>query len=622
MLPVHRTGSWGLRDYGVDGQLGLEKTPEEYVEKMVAVFREVKRVLRDDGTLWLNLGDSYATSGSGAGQSNSEKSEGAICDGFRDAKYLNQRNPKTAVSGLKPKDLCGIPWRVALALQKDGWYLRQDIIWHKPNPMPESVRDRCTKAHEYIFLLSKKPQYFYDAEATKEPMADSSVVRLSQNIDSQMGSDRVPGKTNGNMKAVGRRSIKPVGIIGESENRGQTPGPLPSGNKRNKRSVWTVNDLTNFVFWILETHPEIDVSKYFDIEKKDVWTVTTKPYSEAHFATFPPDLILPCILAGCPQEVCKKCGEPRRRVVEHTAAAAQRVGGDANWHKNNGDRPGGFYDAQNKTTGWTDCGCKQYFCNNCKKFLTPELVDGIMSVKGDNYAIQGHREKEKVLTGVGKEKVSRTAGAGGVVEADSLLCKKDMSDLWHRILREKDATDLFSEMWGSVADTKRESQRVSKGDTPSKLQGGISKQGRVQSNPDTEEICNGASLLDGATLGAEINQKRGSSSQKRGKERQQAGESCDKTKDNSPRHSVVSVLQQEFQSEIACPFCLSSQISIERADFRPGIVIDPFMGSGTTAVVAYQNNRHYVGVELNPDYCKLKRIQEERDKYALFNTDN
>jgi DNA modification methylase len=230
---------WGLRDYGVDGQLGLEPTPEEYVANMVEVFREVRRVLRDDGTLWMNIGDSYATSPAG----NFGKDMPAPADGGR----YRENKPKMdwARGGLKQKDLCGIPWRVAFALQADGWYLRQDIIWHKPNPMPESVTDRCTKSHEYVFLLSKSARYFYDADAIKEPVTQSTAERLTQpTLDRQNGSNRVPGKTNGNMKAVGNIDT------------------------RNKRSVWTV---------------------------------TTAPYSKAHFATFPPKLIEPCILAGCPE---------------------------------------------------------------------------------------------------------------------------------------------------------------------------------------------------------------------------------------------------------------------------------------------------------------------------------
>jgi len=198
---------WGLRDYGVDGQMGLEATVEDYVENMVKVFREVKRVLRDDGTLWLNLGDVYAGYW---GKKYAHKPFGANRDPD-ETTPPNKRSPDFKKASFKPKDLIGIPWRVAFALQADGWYLRQDIIWHKPNPMPESVKDRCTKAHEYIFLMSKSARYYYDADAIKEAV-----------------------KING----------------------------------RNKRSVWTV---------------------------------TTARYKKAHFATFPPKLIEPCILAGCPK---------------------------------------------------------------------------------------------------------------------------------------------------------------------------------------------------------------------------------------------------------------------------------------------------------------------------------
>lgn len=189
---------FGLRDYGHPGQLGLERSPDAFVQELVAVFREVRRVLRDDGTLWLNLGDSYG----------------------------------------KEKQLLGIPWRVGLALQADGWHLRQDIIWHKPNPMPESVRDRCTKAHEYIFLLTKSPRYYFDSEAIKEPAVKGAA-----------GSSFNKGKTATHQ-------------MGRSSDRDRA-----DSSTRNRRSVWTVS---------------------------------TKPFKEAHFATFPPDLIEPCVLAGCP----------------------------------------------------------------------------------------------------------------------------------------------------------------------------------------------------------------------------------------------------------------------------------------------------------------------------------
>ena len=228
---------YGLRDYGVEGQAGLEATPEEYIANMVKVFAEVKRVLRDDGTLWLNIGDSYA--GYHGNKNKSYEDAPSNKGGY----FESQRKSTANKHGLKQKDLIGIPWMLAFSLRADGWYLRQDIIWAKPNPMPESVRDRCTKSHEYIFLFSKKPKYYFDNAAIAETLAESSKKRLSQDVENQQGSERVPGKTNGAMKAVSK------------------------GETRNKRSVWTVS---------------------------------TKPYKGAHFATFPPDLIKPCILAGCP----------------------------------------------------------------------------------------------------------------------------------------------------------------------------------------------------------------------------------------------------------------------------------------------------------------------------------
>ena len=199
---------WGLRDYGVEGQLGLESTPEEYVARMVEVFREVRRVLKPQGTLWLNLGDCYG----------------------------------------KGKQLVGIPWRVAFALQADGWYLRQDIIWHKPNPMPESVRDRCTKAHEYIFLLAKSEKYFFDSGSIRETAT------------SEKGKGVTGRGKNASARAVGCNGRQP-----QQDHSGWMGG---DGKTRNRRSVWTV---------------------------------TPKPFNGAHFATFPTDLIEPCILAGCPQ---------------------------------------------------------------------------------------------------------------------------------------------------------------------------------------------------------------------------------------------------------------------------------------------------------------------------------
>lgn len=252
-----------LRNYGKDGQIGLENTPEEYIQKLVEVFREVRRVLKRDGTLWVNIADSYAGSGKGASNypSNAEKykqgtNKGSVGSGIS----------KTTSSLCKSKDLIGIPWMLAFALRADGWYLRQDIIWQKPNPMPESVKDRCTKSHEYIFMLSKSPRYYFDGESIAEPVTDSSMKRYEQNIQEQKGSERVPGKSNGNMKAaLPRYGGKKYTEHPDKFYRTKSANAYDPRPKRNKR---------------------------------DVWTVSTKPYKGAHFATFPDTLITPCVLAG------------------------------------------------------------------------------------------------------------------------------------------------------------------------------------------------------------------------------------------------------------------------------------------------------------------------------------
>ena len=260
----------------IDSQLGLEETPEQYIKAMVEVFRCVWDVLADDGTLWLNIGDSYARQGGKV----SEQSR--HWDGRKnDPGAMHTTRHVDNMPGYKPKDLIGIPWMLAFALRADGWYLRQDIIWHKPNPMPESVQDRCTKAHEYIFLLSKSQKYYFDNEAIAEPLASASIARLSQtNLENQKGSDRVPGKTNGNMKAVYCGSDKPY--IGKST-KDYGAGGAQDASATKARIV-----------------DRILSGEITTRNKRSVWTVTTKPYKGAHFATFPPDLITPCILAGAP----------------------------------------------------------------------------------------------------------------------------------------------------------------------------------------------------------------------------------------------------------------------------------------------------------------------------------
>lgn len=255
---------YGLRNYGVDGQIGLEESVEEYISKMIDVFREVRRVLRSDGTLWLNIGDSYAGSGKG-------RNANGIYSSAKCKESIGQRNGtlhKSVVTGeYKRKDLFGIPWLLAFALRADGWYLRQDIIWYKPNCMPESSRDRCTKSHEYIFLLSKSPKYYFDYQAIKEP-------------------------------AVGFNNVPPAGSKGTLKPNSR----LRKGNAKTFRggSVYTGNkSFNNSECHERESHGNRENETGLR-NKRSVWSIATKGYKGAHFATFPPALIEPCILAGSP----------------------------------------------------------------------------------------------------------------------------------------------------------------------------------------------------------------------------------------------------------------------------------------------------------------------------------
>jgi DNA modification methylase len=265
---------WGLRDYGMNGQLGLEKTPDEFIAKLIAIFEEVRRILRKDGTCWVNMGDSYA---SGPRDRTREQAvakstlNGTTVSQEQSLKQINKINGE-----IKPKDLVGIPWMLAFALRSAGWYLRQDIIWHKPNPMPESVTDRCTKAHEYIFLLSKSRNYFYDAEAIKEEASTNSHARIAR---AKEGHKTMPSeKING----LRPRKLAEAGS-GTTLNTSFDAAMVHMVEQRNKRSVWSVN---------------------------------SQAMSEAHFATFPERLIDDCIKAGTSEHgCCSECGAPWERLV-------------------------------------------------------------------------------------------------------------------------------------------------------------------------------------------------------------------------------------------------------------------------------------------------------------------
>lgn len=329
---------WGLRDYGVSGQIGLEQSLGEHLDMMVKVFREVRRVLRKDGTLWLNYGDAYASAPNGRSAAD-VKAIGNDDRTFRD-KPMSTVGPVYRVGSpghqsgragrsgnlrdfggagtngvgipdgrvvaggyMKPKDRMLLPARVAIALQEDGWWVRDEIVWHKPNPMPISVRDRTTPAHEMLYLLSKSNRYYYDQEAIKEPIADASKKRYAQEtLNTQTGGFKQDAYESG---IVGQRSRsrRPAEII----------KTLAGSTHRNRRSVWTV---------------------------------PTKPFTESHFATFPPDLIEPCILAGSPEQCCSKCGAPVVRLTEKAFIPQQDVSSEK------GIRGAGTQKPLDKSSGW------------------------------------------------------------------------------------------------------------------------------------------------------------------------------------------------------------------------------------------------------------------------------
>lgn len=317
---------WSLRDYGIDGQLGLEKTPAEYVANMVEVFREVRRVLRCNGTLWLNMGDSYTSGGrSTHGTITGKQKSNVGCLTVR------EQRPELPV-GLKPKDLIGTPWQLAFALRDDGWYLRSDIIWSKPNPMPESVTDRPTKSHEYIFLLTKSPRYFWDAEAVKEA-----------------------GSPNTHSRGRAGKGPNEAEILYKS----QEPG---LGNRNN----------VDFQRYMADR--PVGTSRNI----RSVWTIPTQPFPEAHFATYPEKLVEPCIKAGTSEKgCCPYCGAPWRRVVDSVRRPTRPGRNNCSDETGKANRDEQRHVTETKTVGWKpgcDCYGLEVIEDQPSKPSKPELI--------------------------------------------------------------------------------------------------------------------------------------------------------------------------------------------------------------------------------------------------------
>lgn len=380
---------WGLRDYGVDGQLGREETVEEYIGKMVEIFREVRRVLADDGTLWLNMGDCYASSG---GHTDTECADrrgeyqiGQRPDhadrsrrpSFRRDRRRREDDPHKAISGLKPKNLVGQPWRMAFGLQADGWYLRSDIIWHKPNPLPESVRDRPTKGHEYIFLMSKSPKYFYDADAVREKAVYGDHQRYVRGLHKAANTPGQPPHTglrpgykmpdgwathegaHGSFHRDGREKGAKSGISKD----GYDERKWADRSDGLSRPPMTMKDR--------EYHPD-------GRNLRSVWTIPTQPFPEAHFATFPTELVSRCVRAGSSAAgQCVECGSPWRRLVDRAFVPQQDVSQSKSVRGYGDQKPmddSSGWDrfprgtTKSRTTGWEascDCGVP---------FPAPDLV--------------------------------------------------------------------------------------------------------------------------------------------------------------------------------------------------------------------------------------------------------
>lgn len=306
---------WGLRDYGVSGQMGLELTLKQFIDQMVELFREARRVLRDDGTLWINMGDSYSNEGKTKGKSSGKHA-------YMGDNVQSPRMTKRS-AGLKPKDLVGQPWRLALALQDDGWYLRQDIIWSKVNPMPESTKDRFTKSHEYIFLLTKRPKYYFDWFAVREPATgtDNRPPAGSAEWDGSKPQSRTRNRGNGKTFRHGGRFTG----NGSFDNDAEVPRP-PS----------TQDGVPNITR-----------------NRRSVWTIPIQPSPIKHYATFPEALIEPMIKSGCPEMVCSKCKKPYVREVDSSGGTIGR-----SWHDHSDDLGRGMSQRKHlpNDAKYADCG--------------------------------------------------------------------------------------------------------------------------------------------------------------------------------------------------------------------------------------------------------------------------
>lgn len=535
-----------LQKYFEPAEIGLEQTPEQYVAAMVEVFRCVRDVLADDGTLWLNIGDSYARTGGTYRKVSDSAKVGSTRNTMEQIGDRTQRAP----AGLKDKDLIGIPWRLAFALQADGWYLRQDIIWHKPNPMPESVRDRCTKAHEYVFLLSKSERYYFDHEAIKEPVAASTVARLSQpNLANQAGSDRVPGKTNGNMKAV--RS-KANSFKREGSNREQAIPGQAVGTHRPDRA---------------ESEYDLDTRN-----RRSVWTVATRPYNG------------------------KK-------------ALTDYVGDDGKPYTASPDCPIHGHLSRKRTAGTLGYGGQQ-----------GQSRTGNVGTDSRHAASPAYAEQSKTFH---NSEASAECSSQQRMPESSHESKTDSRLTAHISGAGKQPCSGCNSACGAHPDCGAGCSRQCSFSTANSHSTGESKTGR---DPATNQPCMPCAETDNHTQ-SKSNQH-GLFEQDRGifESSILKGEtSVRPLQDIHSRNAGTSSELVSMAYEAGKKCTCNAAIIDHFATFPPAliepcilagsrvndIVLDPFMGSGTTAAVALQHGRQYLGCELNPAYQPLQDARVE-----------
>ena len=631
----------------IDSQLGLERTPEEYVAKMVEVFREVRRVLRDDGTLWLNLGDSYSGNNSSTGEG-------------------EQRNSST----LKPKDLVGISWRLAFALQADGWWLRQDIIWSKDNPMPESVQDRCTRSHEYLFLLTKSARYFYDSIAiaersvsqvpkqSKRESQTSSLHRecceqsdtrtlaqigFGEGFDEEVSQVRSPqGRSQEVLSerqgAQGDRSLPENGqgpgefiarssqaqganeydnlrldhrtVAGNQSNAGSAMCPLPTGQTVDPRSY---NSVSSRGAAHGEQHSGVMPKLQFPEgqgyrNRRSVWQIPTEPFPGSHFATFPTALVTPCILAGTSARgCCARCGSPYERIVKRGREYDHETYRD-------GKTMDGPYAKQSEirngilpitqTLGWqAGCKCHELFCATCDIVLecnckheqhsSPNYMQA-MSRRNSCGQSDSDILQSSVLQGLATTPQNTRVEMQRVPK--TVQARKQKAEVLQQTL----CAALFGQ-----------NQKDNKG-ICDKSEGLQTTSLTESSDGKAGWLCDGASRSYGESTQPFSQIERDSTSPEREKSRQptrkfganeQEGSRPNAETQTSEVQSLSALRQNDFPFGI-CRTC-GNPLELRSAPIKPAIILDCFAGSGTVGAVALELGRSAVLIELNPEYVQL-----------------